>query len=338
MRTCLGAAAELQAAKQLPAGWAEGCAWLHCEGYCLHKPDVALAVMRAARQAGARVSQAFVCESAVDQHTADIAAAAPHCPPAPGCSCSRAQPGLPSPRRLPGCLVICLDVCFLDAAEFAAMTPTSDVGPLGVQVSLDLASFEVVRVCWSTLQGILEEGLLHTVFANEEEAAAVLEQSRAAESQAGEQPRPPADGASSGGCRRVGCCDGAPEYGSAAGGAANPGQAQSGSRRQADGHSAAAAATDCNGCNGAAETDSGGSDSSSGCSRGGGDGGKAAAGSAPASVPPSPAEQELLADGTVAAAQRWLLRHCEVSVVSLGPKGCVARCADGSAAACVADR
>ena len=55
MRTCLGAAAELVSPEQLPGGWADGCAWLHCEGYCLHRPEVALAAMRAARQAGARV-------------------------------------------------------------------------------------------------------------------------------------------------------------------------------------------------------------------------------------------------------------------------------------------
>ena len=44
------------------------------------------------------------------------------------------------------------------------------------QVSLDLASFEVVRHAWGTLAAVLQEGLLHTVFANEEEAAAVLAQ------------------------------------------------------------------------------------------------------------------------------------------------------------------
>ena len=44
------------------------------------------------------------------------------------------------------------------------------------QVSLDLASFEVVRHAWRTLMAVLQEGLLHTVFANEEEAAAVLAQ------------------------------------------------------------------------------------------------------------------------------------------------------------------
>ena len=46
------------------------------------------------------------------------------------------------------------------------------------QVSLDLASFEVVRHAWETLMGVLREELLHTVFANEEEAAAVLAQAR----------------------------------------------------------------------------------------------------------------------------------------------------------------
>lgn len=55
MRTCLGAAAQLKDPSQLPVGWAEGISWLHCEGYCLHRPDIALAAMRAAHSAGAQV-------------------------------------------------------------------------------------------------------------------------------------------------------------------------------------------------------------------------------------------------------------------------------------------
>lgn len=55
MRTCLGAAAELQRLDQLPTGWAEELLWLHCEGYCLHRPGLAIAAMRAARAAGAQV-------------------------------------------------------------------------------------------------------------------------------------------------------------------------------------------------------------------------------------------------------------------------------------------
>jgi hypothetical protein len=55
MRTCLGAAAELQRLDQLPTGWADGLRWLHCEGYCLHRPGLAIAAMRAARAAGAQV-------------------------------------------------------------------------------------------------------------------------------------------------------------------------------------------------------------------------------------------------------------------------------------------
>lgn len=54
-RTCLGAADELQDPSVLPAGWADGCAWLHCEGYVLHRPAVALQVIRTAVAAGARV-------------------------------------------------------------------------------------------------------------------------------------------------------------------------------------------------------------------------------------------------------------------------------------------
>jgi hypothetical protein len=56
-------------------------------------------------------------------------------------------------------------------------------GMIGVgriaQVSIDMASFEVVQYCWPTLERLLTERKLHTVFANEEEAAAVVAQSAA---------------------------------------------------------------------------------------------------------------------------------------------------------------
>ena len=60
MRTCLGAATELASVQQLPAGWADGLQLLHCEGYCLWRPQLAVGAMRAAREAGAQVS-ALVC-------------------------------------------------------------------------------------------------------------------------------------------------------------------------------------------------------------------------------------------------------------------------------------
>ncbi|KAK9831414.1 hypothetical protein WJX81_002890 [Elliptochloris bilobata] len=56
MRTSLGAAAELRSEAQLPRGWAEGAALVHCEGYVLYRPELARGVLRAARQAGALVS------------------------------------------------------------------------------------------------------------------------------------------------------------------------------------------------------------------------------------------------------------------------------------------
>jgi sugar/nucleoside kinase (ribokinase family) len=46
----------------------------------------------------------------------------------------------------------------------------------GAAVSLDLASFELVRSCKDTLVQLLEEGLLDLVFANEEEAVALAEE------------------------------------------------------------------------------------------------------------------------------------------------------------------
>ena len=55
MRTCLGAATELVSVQQLPAGWADGLQLLHCEGYCLWRPQLAVGAMRAAREAGAQV-------------------------------------------------------------------------------------------------------------------------------------------------------------------------------------------------------------------------------------------------------------------------------------------
>ncbi len=197
------------------------------------------------------------------------------------------------------------------------------------QVSLDLASFEVVRHAWSTLQSILAESLLHTVFANEEEAAAVLEQSQAVASPVAADNA--GDGCEDGGYRGGGCHGGAQEGSPAT--AAASGHAQPDGVHEAAGGSPAAAATCADGCRRAVAEHGDGSVS------GESEATAAAAGPAqPAPPPASPAEQELLGDATVAAAQRWLLRHCKVAVVSLGSKGCVARAADGSAAACTASR
>lgn len=96
MRTCLGAATELASVQQLPAGWADALQLLHCEGYCLWRPQLALGAMRAAREAGA-------------------------------------------------------------------------------QVSLDLASFEVVQSCQDTLLKLLREGLVDILFCNTAEAEALAE-------------------------------------------------------------------------------------------------------------------------------------------------------------------
>lgn len=46
----------------------------------------------------------------------------------------------------------------------------------GAQVSLDLASFELVRNTLPSLQGLLQAGLVDLIFANEEEAAMLCEQ------------------------------------------------------------------------------------------------------------------------------------------------------------------
>lgn len=56
MRTHLGAATELRDGALLPAGWDAGLQLLHCEGYCLYRPDLARVVMRRARAVGATVS------------------------------------------------------------------------------------------------------------------------------------------------------------------------------------------------------------------------------------------------------------------------------------------
>jgi sugar/nucleoside kinase (ribokinase family) len=56
MRTCLGAAAHLTSAALLPPGWPQGLSLLHCEGYCLYKPQLAREAMAAAKKAGALVS------------------------------------------------------------------------------------------------------------------------------------------------------------------------------------------------------------------------------------------------------------------------------------------
>jgi hypothetical protein len=56
MRTCLGASLELQSASMLPGSWSDGCQLLHCEGYCLYRPQLAAEMMRAAKARGALVS------------------------------------------------------------------------------------------------------------------------------------------------------------------------------------------------------------------------------------------------------------------------------------------
>ncbi|KAF6260038.1 solute carrier, TRAMD3 or PAT1-domain-containing protein [Scenedesmus sp. NREL 46B-D3] len=96
MRTCLGASAHLTSSSMLPAGWAAGAALLHCEGYCLYRPQLALEAMREAQRQGALVS-------------------------------------------------------------------------------IDLASFECVANCKQPLLELLQGGLIDLVFANEEEAVALLE-------------------------------------------------------------------------------------------------------------------------------------------------------------------
>lgn len=55
MRTCLGASSELTSADMLPACWSQHCQLLHCEGYCLYKPQLAREAMTAAKKAGATV-------------------------------------------------------------------------------------------------------------------------------------------------------------------------------------------------------------------------------------------------------------------------------------------
>ena len=62
MRTALGASTELTSLASLPADWMPaGCSWLHCEGYCLYRPEFAKAAMRAAKAAGATVIGICFC-------------------------------------------------------------------------------------------------------------------------------------------------------------------------------------------------------------------------------------------------------------------------------------
>lgn len=56
MRTHLGASIEMREPEALPSGWDNGLALLHCEGYCLYRPDIAKAAMRRAKELGAVVS------------------------------------------------------------------------------------------------------------------------------------------------------------------------------------------------------------------------------------------------------------------------------------------
>ena len=56
MRTCLSASKELSHPSQLPPALVAPGGLLHCEGYCLYRPQVAVAAMRAARAVGGKVS------------------------------------------------------------------------------------------------------------------------------------------------------------------------------------------------------------------------------------------------------------------------------------------
>ena len=56
MRTCLSASKELASVAQLPSSWLDGFAWLHCEGYCLYRPDFLREAMRSARKLRAQVN------------------------------------------------------------------------------------------------------------------------------------------------------------------------------------------------------------------------------------------------------------------------------------------
>lgn len=50
MRTCLGASLELRSASQVASGWiAPGLQLLHCEGYNLYRPQLALAMAASAK-------------------------------------------------------------------------------------------------------------------------------------------------------------------------------------------------------------------------------------------------------------------------------------------------
>ncbi|MEW5301110.1 MAG: hypothetical protein WDW36_003990 [Sanguina aurantia] len=92
MRTCLGASLELRSASQVASGWiSPGLRLLHCEGYNLYRPQLALAMAASAKAVGA-------------------------------------------------------------------------------SVSMDLASFELVRNCLPALLELLTSGSLDVIFANEEEA------------------------------------------------------------------------------------------------------------------------------------------------------------------------
>jgi hypothetical protein len=128
---------------------------------------------------------------------------------------------------------------------------------------------------------VLSEGLLHTVFANEEEAAAVLKAAAAH----------PASGSG-------GTADSAQND---SGGSGGP--SEQSDEAMPNGHSHAV-----DGCSAAAD-----------CSA-------------------DPAQQGQVHDEAAAAAQRWLLQYCQVAVISLGPRGCMARGRHGGTAACAADR
>lgn len=56
MRTCLAAAGDLQRATQIPDDLLEHASLLHCEGYCLYRPELPEGLFKKARSRGAIVS------------------------------------------------------------------------------------------------------------------------------------------------------------------------------------------------------------------------------------------------------------------------------------------
>ncbi|GFR51925.1 hypothetical protein Agub_g14410, partial [Astrephomene gubernaculifera] len=143
MRTCLGASLELRSEGQIAEAWRE-------------MQGMQLAVQGKEKEAGAAVEAAAAAGQQQQQEEEE------------GDQHETASDG-GSDHWAAGCALLHAEGYCLYRPQLAREV-MSAARARGALVSLDLASFELVRNCKGALLGLLEDGLVDLIFANEEEA------------------------------------------------------------------------------------------------------------------------------------------------------------------------